>query len=145
MLNVIYTLKLCLLIMYSRLTDGTKLVHFVNYLAVYVCVGYAATQIAFFAACTPFRGYWAVPPPNPQCTTLQHYAIVQACFNISSDLMMLGIPVPMIVRLKRQIKHKIVLCVVFCMGIFVVSEQWIYHRVLSRSHNETIVLMVPHR
>jgi hypothetical protein len=145
MLNVIYTLKLCLLIMYSRLTFNTQLVHLVKYLGAYVCVGYVATEIAFFTACTPFSGYWAVPPPNPQCTTLQHYAIVQACFNISSDLMMLGIPLPMILRLKKPIKHKIVLCVVFCMGIFVVSDHLINYRLLQWSLNAILVLMMPHR
>jgi hypothetical protein len=121
MLNVIYVLKLCLLVMYGRLTSGTQLLRWVKYLTIYIGVGYVATQIAFFTACTPFEGYWAVPPPNAQCTTLAHYAIVQACFNISSDLMMLGIPLPMVVRLRLPPKQKIVLCLVFSMGIFVVG------------------------
>jgi hypothetical protein len=122
MLNVIYILKLSLLLMYSRLTDGTQLLRWVKYLGIYVCVGYISTQIAFFTACTPFQGYWAVPPPNPQCTTLQRYSIVQACFNISSDLMMLGIPLPMVAKLRLPIKQKLVLSLVFSMGVFVVRE-----------------------
>src|ERR1700761_2463877 len=104
MLNVIYTLKTCLLIMYGRLTNGTKLKRAVKCLACYVAVGWVATEITFFTACRPFKGYWAVPPPNPQCTTLQHYAIVQAVFNISSDLLMLSVPLPMLVSLKLPAK-----------------------------------------
>jgi hypothetical protein len=121
MLNVIYTLKACLLIMYHRLTVGTTESKLVKLLGAYVAIGWASTQIAFFTACRPFYGYWAVPPPDPQCTTLQHYAIVQACFNLSSDVMMLFIALPMVYKLKLPLKQKIVLGVVFSMGIFVVS------------------------
>jgi hypothetical protein len=61
-----------------------------------------------------------MPPPNPQCTTLEHYAIVQACFNISSDTLMLFIPLPLVTRLNVPWKQKIVLCVIFSMGTFVI-------------------------
>lgn len=92
MLNVIYTIKVCMLIMYTRLTLGLRDQIVVRCLAVYVFIGWFATEIAFFTACQPFEGYWALPPPDPQCTTLQKYAIVQGCFNISSDMVMICIP-----------------------------------------------------
>ncbi|KUJ15431.1 uncharacterized protein LY89DRAFT_558244, partial [Mollisia scopiformis] len=120
MLNVIYTIKACMLIMYSRLTLGLQVQKMVFYLAIYVAIGWASTEIAFFTACRPFVGYWAMPPPNPQCTTLQHYAIVQACFNISSDTLMLFIPLPLITRLNMPLKQKAVLMLIFSMGIFVI-------------------------
>lgn len=120
MLNVIYTIKACMLIMYTRLTLGLNVQKMVFYLAIYVAVGWASTEIAFFTACRPFVGYWAMPPPNPQCTTLQHYAIVQACFNISSDTLMLFIPLPLITRLNMPLKQKFVLMIIFSMGIFVI-------------------------
>jgi hypothetical protein len=120
MLNVIYTIKACMLIMYTRLTLGLNVQKMVFYLAIYVAVGWASSEIAFFTACRPFVGYWAMPPPNPQCTTLQHYAIVQACFNISSDTLMLFIPLPLITRLNMPLKQKFVLMIIFSMGIFVI-------------------------
>jgi hypothetical protein len=61
-----------------------------------------------------------MPPPNPQCTTLQHYAIIQASFNISSDTLMLFIPLPLITRLNVPWKQKIILLVIFSMGTFVI-------------------------
>lgn len=121
MLNVIYTIKACLLILYGRLTQGTKYYTFVKILAVYIAIGFVATEIGFFTFCRPFRGYWAVPPPNPQCTTLQHYAINQAVWNLSSDVMMLFIPVPLVIKLKTPLKQKLVLSLVFTLGIYVVS------------------------
>lgn len=120
MLNVIYTIKACMLIMYTRLTLGLQVQRMVTYLAMYVVVGWVATEIAFFTACRPFKGYWAMPPPNPQCTTLQHYAEVQGVFNISSDILMLFIPLPLITKLNVPLKHKSVLFIIFSMGIFVI-------------------------
>jgi len=64
MLNLIYTLKLCMLIIYTRLTVQLKHQIFVKALAVYVAVGYVGTQLAFFLTCRPFKGYWAMPPPD---------------------------------------------------------------------------------
>jgi hypothetical protein len=120
MLNVIYTIKACMLIMYTRLTLGLAVQRMVFYLKIYVVIGWCATEIAFFTACRPFKGYWAMPPPNPQCTTLQHYAIVQACFNISSDSLMLTIPLPLLLRLNVPWKQKAVLMIIFSMGTFVI-------------------------
>ncbi|KAK0107942.1 hypothetical protein ONS96_003727 [Cadophora gregata f. sp. sojae] len=120
MLNVIYVIKACMLIMYTRLTLGLQVQRMVLYLTIYVALGWLATEIAFFTACTPFSGYWAMPPPNPQCTTLEHYAIIQACFNISSDTLMLFIPLPLITKLTIPLKQKLVLLVIFSMGLFVI-------------------------
>jgi len=120
MLNVIYTIKACMLILYTRLTLGLTAQRLVKYLAIYVAIGWCASEIAFFTACRPFNGYWAMPPPDPQCTTLQHYALVQGCFNISSDTLMLFIPLPLITRLSMPWKQKGVLLIIFSMGIFVI-------------------------
>lgn len=120
MLNTIYTIKACMLLMYSRLTFQHTQQRLVIYLSVYVLIGWIATETAFFTACRPFYGYWAMPPPDPQCTTLQHYSIVQASFNISSDALMLCVPLPLITRLRMPWKQKIVLAAIFSMGIFVI-------------------------
>ncbi|KAF2467583.1 uncharacterized protein BDR25DRAFT_205502, partial [Lindgomyces ingoldianus] len=120
MLNVIWALKCCMLFMFARMTVGTKYRPWVTYLAIYVGIGWVAIEAAFFTSCRPFRGYWGMPPPDPQCTTLQHYAIVQAVFNLSSDVGMLLIPLPIVVSLSLPLKQKIVLGIVFSMGIFVI-------------------------
>lgn len=121
MLDVIYTIKACMLILYTRLTLTLPHRRLVKYLAIYVLCGWLSTQTAFFTACRPFNGYWAMPPPTPQCTTLQHYAIIQASFNISSDLLMLSIPLPMILKLRLPWKQKGVLIAIFSLGLFVVT------------------------
>ncbi|KAL1657316.1 hypothetical protein SLS61_000362 [Didymella pomorum] len=121
MLNVIWTLKACMLLMFARMTSGTTHIKWIKLVAIYVAVGWVAVQIAFFTACMPFSGYWAVPVSNPQCTTLQHYAMVQAVFNLSSDVLIIAVPIPMIVSLTLPTKQKVGLGVLFSMGTFVVS------------------------
>ncbi|OAL07352.1 hypothetical protein IQ06DRAFT_342090 [Phaeosphaeriaceae sp. SRC1lsM3a] len=120
MLNVIWTLKACMLFMFARMTVGTTHIKWIRFVAAWVIAGWVAVQIAFFTACRPFNGYWAVPPPNPQCTTLEHFAIVQAVFNISSDLLIIAVPIPMVVSLTLPIRQKIGLGILFSMGSFVI-------------------------
>lgn len=120
MLNAIWVLKACMLFMFARVTSGTKHTRWIRLVAVYVAVGWVAVQITFFTACMPFRGYWDMPPPNPQCATLKHFAIVQAVFNFSSDILIITIPIPMVMSLSLPVKQKIGLGLLFSMGTFVV-------------------------
>ncbi|KAJ2894047.1 hypothetical protein MKZ38_007964 [Zalerion maritima] len=120
MLNLIYLIKVCMLLMYTRLTLGLHTQRLVRVLGVYVFLGWMSTEITFFAACRPFKGYWGMPPPDPQCTTYEHYAIVQAVFNISSDVLMLFIPMPLIIKLHAPLPQKLVLSCIFSMGLFVI-------------------------
>lgn len=122
MLNVIWTLKACMLFMYARMISGTTYSKWIKIVAVWVVLGWVAVQIAFFTACRPFTGYWAVPPPNPQCTTLEHFAIIQAVFNISSDCLIIILPLPMIKSLSLPLKQKLGLFILFSMGTFVVCH-----------------------
>ena len=109
-----------MLFMFARMTSGTTHIRWIRLVAVYVAVGWVAVQIVFFAACMPFRGYWGVPPPHPQCTTLEHFAIVQAVFNLSSDILIIAVPIPMLMSLSLPTKKKIGLGLLFSMGTFVV-------------------------
>ncbi|KAB5585241.1 hypothetical protein GE09DRAFT_1048395 [Coniochaeta sp. 2T2.1] len=122
MLNVVYAVKSCMLVMYTRLTLGLTTQKLVRWLGVYVFCGWVASQMAFFTACTPFENYWAMPLPEgrEQCATLSHYSIVQAVFNISSDAAMLSVPLPLIFRTTMPVKQKVVLSVIFGMGMFVI-------------------------
>ncbi|KAK2009761.1 hypothetical protein LZ32DRAFT_537265 [Colletotrichum eremochloae] len=120
MLNVIYVLKACVLILYTRLTLGLVVQHFVRGLAVYIAAGWTATQITMFTACRPFTGYWAVPPADPQCATFERYAIVQGCFNISSDVLMLLVPLPLVFRMRIAWQQKMMLVFIFSLGLCVV-------------------------
>ncbi|KAL8309097.1 hypothetical protein RB597_009392 [Gaeumannomyces tritici] len=116
MLNVIYTIRACMLVMYRRLTLGPTAQRLVKYLGWYVIAGYTSTQIAFFAGCRPFYNYRAMPAPDIQCNTLLIYNIIQACFNISSDCFLLCVVIPLILQVNVPWRKKAVLLFVFSVG-----------------------------
>ncbi|KAL8281642.1 hypothetical protein RB600_005188 [Gaeumannomyces tritici] len=116
MLNVIYTIRACMLVMYRRLTLGLTAQRLVKYLGWYVIAGYTSTQIAFFAGCRPFYNYRAMPAPDIQCNTLLIYNIIQACFNISSDCFLLCVVIPLILQVNVPWRKKAVLLFVFSVG-----------------------------
>jgi hypothetical protein len=51
----------------GKLMEGSTGLHakrVVYGVAIYVGAGFIACEFAFFFACRPFTGYWAVPPSN---------------------------------------------------------------------------------
>ncbi|KAG8631461.1 hypothetical protein KVT40_000601 [Elsinoe batatas] len=122
MLNVIWTLKACMLIMYSRLTFAAKNHLFVRILSIYTAIGWVACQLTLFLECRPFNSYWQIAPsPDMNCMVYWTFAAVQCTFNISSDLAMLCIPLPMVIGVKVPLRQKMILIVLFSMGIFVIG------------------------
>lgn len=55
-----------------------------------------------------------------QCTTLENYAITQATFNISSDLLLLFTMLPIFLTLRLPLAQKLSLLLVFGLGVFVI-------------------------
>ncbi|TKX25363.1 hypothetical protein C1H76_2367 [Elsinoe australis] len=122
MLNVIWTLKACMLIMYGRLTLGARNHLFVRALSTYTLIGWIACQLTLFLECRPFTTYWQInPPPNLNCMVYWSFAAVQCTFNISSDVFMLFIPLPMVLGVKVPIRQKLILLILFSMGLFVIA------------------------
>ena len=144
----------------------------VKYVGAYCVLGYVITEILYLGVwCRPIQQYWAVPvencrllhssdrpPPRlvatadltcittAQCASYYHHLITSSVFNISSDLMILCIPLPMLYKLKLSLKRcaptltqrpyfltasvqsqltrphrKLILGGVFSLGFFVVS------------------------
>ena len=86
-LLAIFAMKGCMLVIYARITyvvpvpppmicsgtdaddefrEGLHQRRWVNILAVYVGIGFVATELSLFLICRPLSNYWAVPTPN--CT-----------------------------------------------------------------------------
>jgi len=120
---VIWACKACLLILYHRLTRmvASKENIAIKILAVYVALGFVVMEILYFAAwCRPFQQYWAVPARSSQCTALINHRITNAVFNISSDIIMLCIALPLFIRSQLPLKRKLILCCIFSLGFFVI-------------------------
>lgn len=64
--------------------------------------------------------YWAVPTPNIQCSAAIDHLITNAVFNLSSDIIMLCIALPMFIRSRLPLRKKLVLIGIFSLGFFVI-------------------------
>lgn len=58
--------------------------------------------------------------PSAQCSTYEYYQYVNAVFNISTDILILGIGIPPVMRTRLTIQQKVVLGIIFGMGAFVI-------------------------
>ncbi|KAI4271228.1 MAG: hypothetical protein LQ337_006161 [Flavoplaca oasis] len=67
-----------------------------------------------------------------QCASYYHHLITSAVFNITSDLMMLYIPLPILIKARLPLRRKIILCGVFSLGILVILSA-----ILNRYYNFT--------
>jgi hypothetical protein len=116
---------------YRRGSPGHSL--FVKFVIGYVAFGLLAIEIPdFFILCRPFSQYWALPVVNPQCATYFYYCIIQMVFNVTTDFLMLAIPVPFIINVKVTRVRKTMLIGIFSLGIFVILAA-----VLSKYYNFT--------
>ena len=103
----------------------------IKYVAVYCALGYIVVNILFLAVwCRPITQYWRVPVENSQCASYYNEIITSAVFNISSDLLILCVPIPVLIKLQLPLKRKIILCVVFSLGILTVLTA-----ILNRYYN----------
>jgi hypothetical protein len=113
--------KACLLLLYWRLTQNLTQHLVVKAVAAYVAVTYIVMEVLYFGYwCRPFHDYWQMPATNTQCTTALHHLIMNFAFNLSSDLLIMSIPLPLLLRAKMDLKRKLLLVLPFSMGLFTI-------------------------
>lgn len=113
--------KACLLILYWRLTQNLTQHVVVKVVAVYVVVTYVVMEVLYFGYwCRPFHDYWQTPTDNVQCTTALHHLITNLSFNLSSDLLIMSIPLPLFLKAQMDLKRKLLLILPFTMGVFTI-------------------------
>jgi hypothetical protein len=119
-------------------------------------------EILYFAVwCRPFSQYWAVPAYSSkcrdvreraplispaQCSAATHHLITNTVFNVSSDLIIISIPIPVLFRVRLQTrKNKIILCGLFMIGAFTVNlpegivDNLLNHTRLSQLFSTSII------
>ncbi|KPM34772.1 hypothetical protein AK830_g11802 [Neonectria ditissima] len=115
----IWSVKACLLIMYSRLTTSLRQNYLVKIVSGYTALSFVLMEILFFAAWyRPFQNYWKVPSEDINCSAETNHMITNAVLNISTDLMIIALPMPVFLQSQLPIKRKVVLVAVFALGAF---------------------------
>ncbi|KAK2601785.1 hypothetical protein QQS21_004669 [Conoideocrella luteorostrata] len=93
----------------------------VKIVAGYVTFGFVIMEILYLGVwCRPFNQYWAVPPNSTQCSAATNHLITNAVLNISSDIMIILIPMPVFLQSKLALKKKLILTGVFALGGFTI-------------------------
>jgi hypothetical protein len=113
--------KACLLILYWRLTQNLTQAMVVKFTVVYVAFTYCVMVILYFGVwCRPFHEYWAVPTDNSQCNAATNHLITNLVFNLTSDILIMSIPLPLLVKAKIELKRKVLLIFPFSLGFFTI-------------------------
>ncbi|KAF2152344.1 hypothetical protein K461DRAFT_327886 [Myriangium duriaei CBS 260.36] len=116
---VLWSSKAALLIMYLRITQFQTERKYVIALAWYVGGSYLIMEILYFSVwCRPFRDYWSVPPSDEQCATNSHHSITNAVFNLSTDVLLICIVLPIFLKTMMPLRKKLAICAVFGLGVF---------------------------
>lgn len=69
--------------------------------------------------------------PQVQCTAATNHLITNAVLNISSDLLIISIPLPIVIAAQFPWKRKLILCGVFALGLFTVSTTRLEHMIVQ--------------
>ncbi|KAF9879060.1 UbiD family decarboxylase [Colletotrichum karsti] len=111
--------KCCLLLLYIRLTLFGHHRRIWIIVSTYIGLAYIVVLVVLYGGwCRPFSDYLVLIPQNMECLTWSHYNVIQLTLNLSTDLILLIIPVALISRLQMRIGKKILLVCLFSLGIF---------------------------
>ncbi|KAG5996512.1 hypothetical protein E4U54_002549 [Claviceps lovelessii] len=93
----------------------------VKFVAGYVALGFVLMEILYLGVwCRPFAQYWTVPPISTQCSAATNHLITNAILNVSSDIMIILIPMPVFLQSQLALKRKFILIGVFALGSFTI-------------------------
>lgn len=121
-LGTVWGCKACLLLLYNNMTTGLSLHRrLVQVISIFTAASYLIIEICFFAVwCRPFHDYWMIPATTKNCSVYTDHMILVLSLNVSTDLFMMSIPLPLLIQARLSLWKKITLCCVFSLGSFVI-------------------------
>ncbi|KAK6360017.1 hypothetical protein TWF696_001138 [Orbilia brochopaga] len=119
-LSLIWTLKGCMVFLYYRLTAGLKARKFVHFTGGMILISYFALLIMILLNCRPLSKNWTSPYNTEYCVNNIPHFIVLGPINVLTDIMLLCIPLPLIIRANLPIAKKLVIGVLLSGGFFLI-------------------------
>ncbi|KAL2007602.1 hypothetical protein VTN00DRAFT_9040 [Thermoascus crustaceus] len=122
---LLWLLKTCMAVSYSRLTDGLR--HMQTRIRIayaMIAVTYIATISSILLGCQPMRKNWQINPDpgnlcQPAVSKINIYVTV--VLNVMTDSYLMAIPAPMFWKARIRLRRKIALTILFSGGIFVMT------------------------
>ncbi|KAM3514288.1 hypothetical protein MY11210_002078 [Beauveria gryllotalpidicola] len=120
-ITLIWCLKACMLFFYRRLTLDTFQRRLVLVAGVAWICSYVATIGVVLFRCLPFHRNWQIYPyPGDECGTPNQIFLTLVITNVSTDLLILYIPLPLLWVVKIPLGKKIIYGLWLTTGIFVI-------------------------
>ncbi|RYO77344.1 hypothetical protein DL766_007940 [Monosporascus sp. MC13-8B] len=117
----IWTLKLNMLFLYQRVVQGLWVAKFLKPAMTFVIATFIAVYLILFCACRPYNRMWIVyPDQGPICQPQSTLNMVPPLImNVATDLLIMAIPAPVLMRVQTTIWKRIGLLALFGGGFFV--------------------------
>ncbi|RDW92200.1 hypothetical protein BP5796_01594 [Coleophoma crateriformis] len=120
--SMIWSMKAVLLCFYHRLTLGLWQQKFIRVMKYVLILAYIATILTLFLHCTPIQKNWQVKPyVGDKCAVTVLNYIMIAVMNVTTDLCLLAIPIPLLWTVRLPVAKKLLIGVLLCSGVFVVT------------------------
>lgn len=118
----IWVLKFMVLFFYRRLTMGLLRRRTINFLFYFCGASWIALILTVSISCRPFHHNWQISPlPGPECTFRAQNFWVLVFLNVTTDLALMAIPIPILWHLRVSRRRKIAVSILLLSGIFIIS------------------------
>ncbi|KAI1251711.1 hypothetical protein MGN70_006279 [Eutypa lata] len=141
----IWTLKLNMLFLYQRVVQGLWVEKFLKPAMFLVGLTFFASYLILFCACRPYNRMWIVyPDQGPICQPQSTLNMVPPLImNVLTDILIMGIPAPVLLKVKTTIWKRLGLLALFGGGFFVMIAAVLrVSMVLIVSYQHTYMLTV---
>ncbi|KAL4912889.1 hypothetical protein BDW62DRAFT_215975 [Aspergillus aurantiobrunneus] len=118
--TLLWSLKACMLFFYNRLTLGLTQQKLVKLNAVLSAGTYIALLFTIFLHCRPLSRHFQVyPDPGLNCTVDYVNYVAVAVTNVVTDAILLCIPIPLLAKVRLELRRKIIIGTLLCGGVFI--------------------------
>ncbi|KAH8682959.1 hypothetical protein BGZ60DRAFT_524302 [Tricladium varicosporioides] len=121
LLSYLWTMKACILIFYTRLTDRIIEVTIIRIAGIFVGITWLACMFSFFLECNPLPLAWQVLPEVPGCTKAVSSTLILAGTDIATNVILIAIPLPIIIRGKFEQRTIFQIIPVFLGALFIIA------------------------
>ena len=88
----------------------------------FLIITFVAVVIATLSECRPFYKYWqVVPDPGAKCRQGYAQLITMGASNVSTDVLLVAFPIPIILKSHMALKRKISLVTLFALSLILVA------------------------
>ncbi|KAI5777615.1 hypothetical protein EDC01DRAFT_623782 [Geopyxis carbonaria] len=117
----VWLMKGCMCFFFFRIFQGLPAAMHKTRIALWaVCITYVIVFITTMCECVPFHKNWqVVPDPGQQCTQGLAKHIVILITNVSTDVLLISIPLPIFLASTMPLYRKVIISLLFGAGLFV--------------------------